>query len=302
MKILLIGDQQKSRARIQNFSGMWSWYLSHALEALGHEVRFVRPWRTREIDDTCYIDDVLDAAEGCDAVLALGVRQFTHIPEHVACSITAAFSGPVAQIHDAPIDCQPGLVDLTLSIQDGPWSIGWAADPELFYPEQSGDKVRIFIDHTNFGLGGWDYSLSLMMSLKGVPMPFEARTLTDQGIELIDPENPVIRPYRRTMIPIEDFARELRRTDVFVVTHKESLGQTVLEAATCGALIVTPPECIPIDRLQTVEHRIVQPFVPWGPIIREHDREACRQRAGRHTWSNVAQRVVKHLANYRALG
>lgn len=63
--------------------------------------------------------------------------------------------------------------------------------------------------------------------------------MIDDGLVTIDSGNISVTPYRRTPVPATEFAAELRKSDVFIVTHPESLGLTVLEAAMCGALILT---------------------------------------------------------------
>ncbi|HHJ2765971.1 TPA: glycosyltransferase, partial [Escherichia coli] len=114
------------------------------------------------------------------------------------------------------------------------------------------DVLRIFVDHAAFDVSGFDHSLSILMNLQRLTVPYEARTLTDDGLVTIDPGNISVTPYRRTPVPATEFAAELRKSDVFIVTHPESLGLTVLEAAMCGALVLTPPDCLPPDRLALV--------------------------------------------------
>lgn len=308
MKILIIGTCVESLDEVRSFSDMWLHYLWRALRARGVDVSFHRRF-IRGAEPAEYVASVLAAADGCRGILAPGVRYFTEIPEEIGKQLRRRFSGWVAHIYDGSLlDCP--VADVTFTIKDDRHrfehspeilerhmannvAIGWAADPELFYPEQcDGDELRIFIDHAAFDVSGFDYSLSVMMNLQHLNRSFIAKTLTDAGIVTVDPENVIIRPYQRKPITAPVLAAELRQTDVFIVTHPESLGQTVLEAAMCGALILAPDNALPADRLQLVNHMIYGSRINWEEVIERVDRPVNASRVSDHKWDAVASTII----------
>ncbi|EKR7202973.1 hypothetical protein P8724_005072, partial [Escherichia coli] len=172
--------------------------------------------------------------------------------------------------------------------------VGWAANQDLFHLETKTDDVlRIFVDHAAFDVSGFDHSLSILMNLQRLTVPYEARTLTDDGLITIDPGNISVTPYRRTPVPATEFAAELRKSDVFIVTHPESLGLTVLEAAMCGALVLTPPDCLPPDRLALVNHMVIKSRIDWDEVIARVDRVKNAEKVQCHTWSAIAEKMLE---------
>ncbi|HGV5226658.1 TPA: hypothetical protein ACNHEN_004958, partial [Escherichia coli] len=172
--------------------------------------------------------------------------------------------------------------------------VGWAANQELFHLETKTDDVlRIFVDHAAFDVSGFDHSLSILMNLQRLTVPYEAKTLTDDGLVTIEPGNISVTPYRRTPVPATEFAAELRKSDIFIVTHPESLGLTVLEAAMCGALILTPPDCLPPDRLELVNHMVIKSRIDWDEVIARVDRVKNAEKVQCHTWSAIAEKMLE---------
>ncbi|HGW7099965.1 TPA: hypothetical protein ACNRCQ_005396, partial [Escherichia coli] len=83
-------------------------------------------------------------------------------------------------------------VDITFTVRDDTWRyldnpgrlerhnrfnkhVGWAANQELFHLETKTDDVlRIFVDHAAFDVSGFDHSLSILMNLQRLTVPYEA--------------------------------------------------------------------------------------------------------------------------------
>ena len=309
MKILIIGSHVETLDEVRSFSDMWLHYLWRSLTGRGVEVLFHRRF-IRGANSGEYVESVLAAAKGCSGILAPGVRYFTEIPDEIGKQLRHQFGGWVAHTYDGSLlDCP--VVDVTFTIKDDAYrfndspsklqrhrennvATGWAADPELFYPEKrDGRELRIFVDHAAFDVSGFDYSLSAMMNLRHLNRPFIARTLTDEGIVTIDPENVSVAAYRRKPVSARVLASELRKTDVFVVTHPESLGQTVLEAAMCGALIIAPENTLPADRLALVNHVIYGSRINWDEVIENIDHEGNASRVSGCTWDAIAKTIIK---------
>ncbi|EOW5223552.1 hypothetical protein ACOY8K_005182, partial [Escherichia coli] len=290
MNILIIGRKFAAISDVKTYTEMWSYNLACAFSEAGVTLQYHRPYSPGVESPEDYVEAVLTAATACSAkaILAPGLRYFTTVPREIGMQLCRRFSGWVAQVYDGSmLDSAP--VDITFTVRDDTWRyldnpgrlerhnrfnkhVGWAANQELFHLETKTDDVlRIFVDHAAFDVSGFDHSLSILMNLQRLTVPYEARTLTDDGLVTIDPGNISVTPYRRTPVPATEFAAELRKSDVFIVTHPESLGLTVLEAAMCGALVLTPPDCLPPDRLALVNHMVIKSRIDWDEVIARVD-------------------------------
>lgn len=302
-RVLMIGRRIHRPERIGTFSEMWLYHLEQAFEALGVEVLFCDRWQGEPVER--YVEKVLATAVACDHILAPGVRYWTEVDPTIPRLLAERFPGCVAQIHDGPLlRPPPGILTLALKDCDGEpdnATIGWAADPAMFYPQPKSfhDPLRVFIDHAAFDVSGVDHSLTAVLNLKHLNVPFVARTLTDDGIEIVDPNDFSVRPYNRTPVPAPELAAELRRTDIFIVTHPESLGQTVLEAAMCGALILAPRNCIPGCRLDKVNHQLFGSRIDWGAALDGLDRTANAERVRHWTWPSAATLALQAMASWK---
>lgn len=325
MKLLLIGRAVATPDRIANYSDMQSFYLAKALQRQRVQVEFLD--LTFETEEA-YVGAVLDriGASRADHVVALGVRYFTRLPRQVGERIACAFDGLICQIHDGSLlDEFP--CDVNFTVRDDAWRyadndnqrlvrhhsrnwhVGWAADPVLFYPDKSANALRIFVDHTTFSADSQDWSLNIMMGLRKLRDSYfakglnflgfetlEVRTQTDLGLVDVDLDNIQIRPYHRTAVPVPIFARELREAHIFLVTHAESVGLCVLEAAMSGAFVMAPKGAINPDRLKTVRHVEFGRRVDWTVLDHEAlsvklNTQYCRNQS----WDNVATRMVEGL-------
>ena len=312
MRIMLIGKEIKSQNDIKCFSDMWAYHLPKNLQANGVEIAYFSRLSNSE-NAMQWGERLVSSAKGFEAILATGVRYFTTIPLDVCKYIRDKFPGIVSQVYDASMLDNPH-VDLTLTIKDSTEMyrhypdrmkrhhshnkcIGWAADHEVFTPKK-GEKLRIFIDHPIFDCSASDFTLTAMMNLHQLKVPFEARTLTDEGIVDIDTDNIVVKEYKRTPVPSAVFANELNEAHIFVCTHKESLGQTVIEAAMAGCFVLTPPNSIPEDRIKLVNHDTFNGEINWDNALRNINPEKNRTLALQHTWDAVAKRTIQAISSY----
>ncbi|EMA4386642.1 hypothetical protein U3B79_005164, partial [Escherichia coli] len=68
---------------------------------------------------------------------------------------------------------------------------------------------------------------------------------------------------------------------------------TVLEAAMCGALILTPSDCLPPDRLALVNHMVIKSRIDWDEVIARVDRLKNAEKVQCHTWSAIAEKMLE---------
>jgi hypothetical protein len=156
MKLLVVGPDMRDLRRVKNFTGIYAYYLMRELRRRGVMMRFVDG---KHKDPIKYLADV--DGRGCDHVLALGLRWFTHQPPGCSAIMKTKVPGAVTQLHDGVIHAYwaplMNSVDCTFTFRDDStrtrdWGryatsyhyIGWAADHDL-YPEQRSDELRILI-------------------------------------------------------------------------------------------------------------------------------------------------------------
>lgn len=310
MKVLMIADEVESPEKVNSFSRMWTYYLRKALRAQGVEVTMQRRFNSKDDTIMGYISEVLDASLGYDCILATGVRYFTMIPAIIGRTLRREFPGIVAQIYDGSL-LDKGNTDVTFTVRDDTYKYlgderlsahekyntyaGWAADEDLFYPEKDGTgKLNIFIDHPAFDRSQLDYSLNVLINLEYLPVEANVYTLDDGGLLVVD-EDYGVQPYHRKSIPAPEFAAQLRKADIFISTHKESLGQTIIEAARCGALVLCPDGFAPADRLKSVVRLNYGSRIDWKTALAMADKERCYNRVKDCTWGNVAKRIIADI-------
>jgi hypothetical protein len=159
MKLLVVGPDIRDLRKVKNFTGVQAYYLMDQLRSRGVELQFIKNKPDNPLQYFSEVD-----ATGCDHVLALGLRYFTHMPLGCATILKTKTPGAVTQLHDGLVHdyLQPFMenVDCTFTFRDDSartrdWEryadrnhyIGWAADHQLLYPEQSKDELRVLIDH-----------------------------------------------------------------------------------------------------------------------------------------------------------
>ncbi len=61
---------------------------------------------------------------------------------------------------------------------------------------------------------------------------------------------------------------EYRKADIFIVTHPESMGLSVLESGAAGALVVAPLNYIKCSLLKPIYHISFENYIPWDIIVK----------------------------------
>jgi hypothetical protein len=321
MKLLVVGPDIQDIRRVKNFTGVQAFYLMRELRKRGVELVFVNG---KHKDPIQYLADI--DGRDCDHCLALGLRWFSHQPMGCAAILKTKVKGAVTQLHDgliheywAPhmrgVDCTFMFRDDRVRTRD--WIrycnnyhyIGWAADPALLYPEQKHGELRILIDHPYYKSGQPDITEAVtvdatMFAHTGAwQTRFErikVRRLINGGAEDVTVDDPPLKAFERQHVPFPDICSEYRRTHVYMVTHKESVGLTCLELAMCGALVVAPAGMIYQDRLDTVRHVLYEGVrAPWGQILNGINVASSALGAREQTWDKVADRMLEWFGDYR---
>lgn len=310
MKILLIGHRVERREDLFNFSGVWSFYLRREFEARGVEVVFM-PACKDVLAYSCFSDGF------ADHVIALGTRFFTKAQNGCASVLRARIPGAVTQLHDAAV--RPlADVDTTFCVRgDIPrkwivcnFAIGWAADPQVCRSTQDPDTLGILIDHPDYVMrkARTDYSRRIVNDVAAFVAAgrwrqrFKAvrvRRIEDGVIEDVDLDKPTVPSFTRKHVTFEEVAHDYSRAHIFLPTHREGVGLSVLETALCGALPVVPFDCISPSLLATVRHLDYRGPIPWQVALGQIDIAASRAKALPNSWGAVAERILNWLENFK---
>ena len=314
-------------SRLKSFGSIWAHYLERELSKLGVEVVPLKWMRKRGLSDQELIQyhQELDIS-GVDHILGLGIRYWSFLPAECGRVLRARLGRHqcLAQLHDnSLLDKTPADVTFAHSsvfprgsgeddrqrYERHTCLVGWAADSDLCRPNQPDDELRILVDHSTFAHTSTDVTLSTLLNLRElVQKPelwrdrFKAvriRQLVDGAVVDVDvTADLTVRPYNRVGIPYLEACAEYSKAHIFMVTHAESVGQTVIETATAGALVITHKDLIPHDRLQTVRHHEWSHFIRWNKVLPAIDVEASRNKAMKNSWTRVAKTMVDYLENF----
>ncbi|MHB2169959.1 hypothetical protein [Alsobacter sp. R-9] len=308
MKILIVGPEIDRLEDIKDFGGVWSFYLAREFRARGVEVVFQDQ---RETDPAHYARLPL---EEIDHVVSLG-RWASKVPQEIAWIMASRIRGTLAQIADRNRPADPVDVTLTVVDDERPSAginvhVGWAGDSELLGPRQ-GETLRILIDHPNYGAGPRvDYSLEIAEQTvafvrgdlwRGRWPGATVRRMVDGGVENVNFDRLAPAVFTRKHIPFARIAAEYSQAHVFLVTHPESVGLSVLETALCGALVVAPEGYISPALLKTVRHVTYKRDIPWQQILDAIDIAESRHVAMQNSWARVAARILHYLETRRPM-
>lgn len=196
--------------------------------------------------------------------------------------------------------------------------VGWAANSEMFLPEKDPDWLTIFIDHKYDPSERHDDTEVLLKSattyaarlaaegrrVGNPPRRVQVVFFSPDGLERIEPGE--IRDVhlgndRRTFyrrVPGPELAAWTRKTDIFVVTHGESMGLPVLENAMAGALVLAHEGFVKPDLLRSLAHREYTNVdqIDWDGLVEQLHPQKFRRRASHFTWANTAQRMLDTFA------
>lgn len=315
---------------IKSFGAVWAYYLVGELKKLGVDVTIMNSMRHGKLsrEELIRYHEELDLS-GIDHVLGLGIRYWSFLPPECGLAIRKRLGQHqcLAQVHDASLlDRTPA--DVTFALKDRsreypPGSaddaheryrrhtclVGWAADSDLCRPNQPGDELRILVDHPTFVYSSTDVTLSVLMNLRELVAKRDLwadryksvriRQFVDGAVVDVDVEGELhVTPYTRKGIPYLAACEEYSQAHIFMVTHSESVGQTVIETATAGALVVAHDKFIAADRLATVRHHEWSRYIRWDRVLNLIDVQASRRLALENSWTGIATRMVNYFEDF----
>lgn len=186
--------------------------------------------------------------------------------------------------------------------------MGWAAEPEYCFPES---KEFVFIDHPYYkqrrGYDDHSYAFKNCCS----ELKIKALFLDNNGVSEV-----VHNQYTKTLfdrsknIPWEEIVPFYRKATVFVVTHKERLGWSIIEATMSGAAILAPRGTVNEILLNDVPHILIDNMndiqevkekileaINLGDSMKKTGYKERDNLIHNYTWENLCNRIVVALKN-----
>ncbi|WP_135081498.1 hypothetical protein [Terasakiella sp. SH-1] len=273
--------------------------------------------------------DALDILHHKDAVAVLSTFQagFTRLKQdkpNIFEEIKKNFNGKIASIVDFA-SLQPYAEDILFTVlkPEKNWKgcikrfvnrsdvihMGWSAAAKYCTPNQKKEPTRIFLDHGHYS--GDDFTGVFVSALNKLSLDtsipqFEVYLQENKGIgswplgtswhdEKYDRQQKVSWP---------DIMSEYGKSHIFCVTHRESAGLGVIEAAMSGALIYIPHEGSPFIRSELLETGLKHRLLPLNEeyiykqlkadIIKGVHCQENREMVERtHDWSIAAKRIAQ---------
>lgn len=183
--------------------------------------------------------------------------------------------------------------------------LGWAADGEMLKAEQpyQAGPINVLLDHGHYNKKE-DHSDMLLESLAKRPEQIRVKRFAPGGVEDVDLANWTPVDQRPPGATYAEAVDAHNWAHVFCVTHQESLGLSVLEAAMAGNLIVLQKGFIKpvlVNPLRRQVYDSKQGYLPdWTNIFRNIDPPYCRSFAERfNRWREMAAIVANTFEGWK---
>lgn len=186
-------------------------------------------------------------------------------------------------------------------------SLGFAANHEKLFPNKDPTKLHILVDHPAYELfhfNNYDKSKDILKQIfnyKNFNKELVVRRFVIGDIETVDKKNYQVELYNRQGVNILKAYDEYNKCDIFIVTHPESMGMSVIECAMSGALILTPKDYINKEFLQDINYIEFENKIDWELVKSKLNPELSRTNALKHTWTrfynNMLKLIVRNMEN-----
>jgi len=181
--------------------------------------------------------------------------------------------------------------------------IGWTCDDTLCSPKQVKGRLQILIDHNYYGRHQNMVKNDLTEDITNQVCEFAknhkdhqvvVRRFIAGGVETVNINNPqkMDKYVQGAGLSYEEACAEYSKTDIFIVTHKECMGLSVLESAMSGALVLTPEEYIKDDLLKNVNHIPFQKTIDWKHTLENIDIKKSRNKVIKFGINNFVKKIL----------
>ena len=126
------------------------------------------------------------------------------------------------------------------------------------------------------------------------------RFVTGKGVENVRLEGNTVEIFdSRYGLNHVDACKEYSKADLFVVTHPESMGLSVIESAMAGCLVLSPKGYIKSSLIKPLHHIEFESVenIPWQKAIDGINHKLARSKASKFNWSNLSNKIINDLLN-----
>lgn len=307
MKIVFFSGIQKptNELSLEDINGtgkLYSYYLRKEMDKRGIETIPCRGLGVNESDDK--YEKLINIPKG-DHLISVEQRGITTRKQHpcVLKRMRESISGKITSICDNNILIgDEDLLFYAVPAPEKPKSIyvGWAVDHSMCFPQKDPNVLRILIDHSLYvANNNVDCSIPIFKDVMNFAnlykeRPVIVRRFISGGIETCD-ANSKPEIYNRKGLNFRDAAAEYRKSDIFIVTHPESMGLSVLESAASGALVLSQEGFIKPELINDLNHLIYRGNIPWGVVLKMINHKESYTRTLKYNWSGIVDKMIKEL-------
>ena len=299
-------------SNISNFSGVAAYYLNRELSNHNIEhTHFIVATDIRaksEKEQVAYFNKI--PITDVDHIVAMGIRFFSEYnpkcTQLLKKKIKGLVTGTVENEREEPTDI---MFTFNRVVSKKAIYIGWGADPQLCYPDKLDDTLHILIDHSNYNKNRPDLSdciakqVQSLIDSKQYTKLFKhikVRRFVDRyesgvGVEDFDSKHNVKYSYTRRGLSYVDACAEYRKAHIFIVTHPESLGLSVLESAMSGALVVSPEYFIKSEKINDVRHVLFKTKINWKVVLKQISVKKSVKKVKYLTWEKSFRTLIDTL-------
>lgn len=198
--------------------------------------------------------------------------------------------------------------------------IFWGVDNTIFNHRKDAETLRVLLDTWHFEENKWDRTKEILRSALSELKNIDLEKIGKKRVEIIawGSEGPEIFSKEEDLgklkripprISFFEMVKLLSISDIFMVTHSESMGLTILEAVVSGCLVAIPVPArdeeklghfIKEDLTQTIPH-FSYPMTefelnpPWKEIVQSLDPHKTRESCLDLNWNGVAIRMIEEF-------
>src|ERR1035437_4290959 len=313
MKIIFFGGIRKlntNELSIEDITGspaLYSYFLRKEFDKLGIETSYC-PATSREATDEELNN--IQIPKG-NHILSVFQRAFSircRPTNNLLNNIRSSISGKMTAICDHHVNHPvEDIIFYSIPINKIPDKniyLGWACDHSLLTPQKEIDTIRILIDHAYYGKSQpLDMTVSISKQCLDFQKEYKDKKVIIRrfsglnGCETIDENNWNDGNYNRgTSMPYPKACEEYKRADIFIVTHPESMGLSVLESAAAGAYILAPDNYIKPAILKNIRHdTFSNKLVPFNEAIQKLNINESIKQTKDFTWNNITNKILETL-------
>ncbi len=185
--------------------------------------------------------------------------------------------------------------------------VKWAANKHAFtVTKKPKETLNIFIDHTMYVKTLWhtDRTVDILQQIKDLDYTrygYSGINVFRIGNgELITDINAPVEMHDRNGLDNIEYRKMLSVSDIFFVTHPESVGLSALEAGMSGCTVISPEGYIKKELIKTINHNEFKDDIDWDNVF-PINRNKNRKKASAYDFIRLCNKIVSKLKEVNGL-